>query len=187
MFNFDNENAKYIEVVNHYLGMNHRTESFDLTKTDDLKQAFELAVGAYRDYSHYEGTLGELDEHFDESLEHYDTASWISMGIAPGRADSLAMKCAASLAEAYDNFCKISDKAREYLSVLLKIILTAPDSVQREILGNAFEISPGEINERLDDLYEDLTYIPYQYAIPDSLKDFLELLNKEWSELALQQ
>lgn len=182
---FDSESAKYIEILNYYLGMEHRTESFDLTKTEDLKQALQLAVGAYRDYYHYQCTLGSLVEHFDESLEHYDTVSWISMGIAPEKADSLSMECAASLADAYDNFYDIAGNAEDYLSLLLKIILTAPNAVQYDILGGAYEISPNEIEERLDDLYTSLSYADYHHAIPDNLSTFLEVLKEEWSELAL--
>ena len=182
---YDYDSVKYIEVLNKYLGMEHRTESFNLSKTDDLKQALTLAVGAYRDYFNYESKLYELVEHFDESLEHYDTVTWVNMGHSPKKTDSLAMECAACLSDANDSFRELTERAEEYLSVLLKIILTAPDTVQQEILGGAYCISPQEIEERLQDLFTGVCYSDYHYAIPDNLNAFLETLKEEWSELAL--
>ncbi|MCL2152749.1 MAG: hypothetical protein FWH57_07315 [Oscillospiraceae bacterium] len=182
---YDYDSVKYIEVLNYYLGMDHRTESFDLSKTEDLKQALELAVGAYRDYFHYESTLAEMVEDFDESLEHFDTITWVNMTRAHKKTDSLAVACAASLSTAYNNFVDFSDKARDYLSVLLKIILTAPNATQEEILGDAYNISPKEINNLLEELYDSLSDAEYKYAIPDNLKVFLEVLKEQWADLAL--
>ena len=68
---------------------------------------------------------------------------------------------------------------------MLKIILTAPNAVQYDILCGAYEISPEEIDERLEDLYTSLSYADYHHAIPDNLSTFLEVLKEEWSELAL--
>jgi len=182
---YDYDSVKYIEVLNNYLGTEHRTESFDLSKTGDLKQALELAVGAFRDYFHYEITLDELVEHFDESLEHYDTATWVNMSRSPDKTDSLAVECAARLSDALGGFQELSKRAEEYLSVIMKIILTAPNEVQHEILGGAYCISPKEIEERLEDLFTEVCESEYQYAIPDSLNAFLETLREEWSEFAL--
>jgi hypothetical protein len=181
---YENDNAKYIEILNYYLGMEHRTEPFDLTKTDDLKRALKFAVAAYRDYSHYEHILDSVIELFDESLEHFDTASWVNMSLTPDNVDNLTMECSASLADASYNFCELVERTEENLSIILKVILTASDAVQRDILGNVYSITPDVVDEWICDLFDILDEVEYKYAIDDNLNDFLEVLNTEWKELA---
>ena len=176
----DYDSARHIEILNKYLGMEHRTDSFNLNESSDLKGALEYAVAAYRDYHHYRSTLGGLVESFDESVEYFDTVSWVNMARTPENADDLTIDCASSLSIAYNNFIELSERAEEHLSVILKVTLTAPDEVQREILGNSYDIDPSEIEERLERLFVALSYAEYHREIPDNFKTFLEVLYDEW-------
>jgi len=179
MLDYDSE--RHIEILNKYLGMEHRTDAYNLSDTSDLKSALEYAVAAYRDYYHYRSTLGGLVESFDESVEYFDTASWVNMTRSPENADDLTMDCVSSLSGAYNNFTELSDRAEEQLSVILKVTLTAPDDVQREILGNSYDIAPSEIDEWLECLFVALSYAEYHREIPDNFNTFLEVLNEEWA------
>ena len=177
----DKKSAEAIELLNYFSDMEHRTQPYDLTKIEDLKHALMMAVAAYCDYSHYNGILNELIELYDESLEHYDTATWINMIRASAKTDSLAVKCATSLSKASNNFSELSKRARENLSVILKVVMTAPDAIQLDLLGRVYDISPDDIDERLDDLF--LYHIEtdeYQYVIEDSFTAFLKIMN-EWA------
>jgi len=179
----DNESARRIEILNTYLGMNHRTEPYDLIDTSELKDALKMAVAAYCDYAHYNSTLYRLVEWFDESLEHFDTVTWVNMVDAPGKTDNLAMMCVSSLYNASNNFSELADRAEEKLSTLLKVVMTAPDAVQLELLGQVYDINADEIDSRLEGLfYYHTEATEYQYAIDDSFDVFLNAL-REWSEL----
>jgi hypothetical protein len=181
----DRASEMHIEILNKYLGMNHRTVSYDLTKTSELKSALEYAVAAYKDYSHYSVTLGSLVENFDESVEHFDTASWVRMSRAPDDADDLIMKCVSSLSETFYDFIDLTKRAEKHLSNMMMITLTAPSNVQKEILGASFEIAPADIEGWLKFFLSELYQADYHCSIPDNFKTFLEvvkIVNAEWSE-----
>jgi hypothetical protein len=183
----DWDSAMHIEILNKFLGMEHRMESYDLTKTSELRGALEYAVGAYRDYYHYSSTLGSLIESFDESIEYFDTATWVNMSRVPENTDDLAMDCVSSLSAAYDNFAVLSERAEQHLSLMLKITLTAPTDVQIEILGSSFDIVPSDIDDRLENLYVALSYEDYHRGIPDNFEAFLTVLNSgEWTKPDLE-
>ena len=88
----DEDFAIFVEAMNTKLGTELRSEPFDLTKVEDLNEAIMLAVGAYCDYSHYHDKLCDLDERFDESLEHYETDTWFYIGQSSDKADDLTSK-----------------------------------------------------------------------------------------------
>jgi len=178
----DYDVARHIEILNKYLGMEHRVEDYNLADTSDLKEALEYAVAAYRDYDHYRNTLGSLVENYDESVEHFDTASWVRMTRAPDDADGLVMDCAGSLSKAYHNFIDLADRAERHLALILKITLTAPTATQLEILGKSFDIAPSEIDDWLDGLFMALSYADYHRSIPDNFEEFLAVLDTGWEE-----
>ena len=181
---FSKDQMKIIELMNTHMGTNHRSKPYNLTKAADLVQALTLAVAAYRDYWYYETTLDNIIGDFDESLEHYDPASWFYMGNAPEKADSLAMDCASALSTAISKFGEIADRARNNLELILKVVLTAPTDTQNEVLGCAYNIGAEEIEEKLEDLFEALDDAEYHTPIPDNFDTFLKVLKKEWSEFA---
>ena len=87
------------------------------------------------------------------------------------------------MSEANDNFSELADRAEEKLSTILKVVMTAPDAVQVELLGQVYDIKPDEIDSRLEGLFFYHSEVTeYQYAIEDSFDVFLNAL-REWSEL----
>ena len=178
----DYDSARHIEILNKYLGMEHRIEDYNLAETSDLKDALEYAVAAYRDYYHYKSTLGSMIESFDESIEYFDTVSWVSMTRAPENADDLVMDCVGSLSDAYSNFDDLADQAEKHLSVMLKVVLTAPSAAQLEILGKAFDIAPADIDDWLESLFTALSYADYHRSIPENFNEFLAVLEAGWDD-----
>jgi len=178
----DYDSARQIEILNKYLGMGHRIEDHNLAETSELKDALEYAVAAYRDYHHYMGTLIGLVESFDESVEYFDTVSWVSMTRAPEKVDDLIMDCVGSLSEAANNFADLADRAEKQLALLMKVTLTAPTAAQLEILGKSFDIAPSDIDDWLEGLFVALSYADYHCAIPDNFKEFLAVLEAGWEE-----
>jgi len=179
----DNYDSKrHIKILNKYLGMNHRIERYNLSEASDLKDALEYAVAAYRDYYHYSCTLSEIVENFDESIEYFDTESWVNMTASRKTADSLVMDCVGSLSDTNENFYNLAKKAEMHLSVLLKVVLTAPDAVQVEILGKAFDISPADIDEWLEGLFKALGEAEYHHSIPENYSEFLAVIEAGWED-----
>ena len=178
----DYDTARHIEVLNKFLGMEHRLDGYDLSDTADLKGALEYAVAAYRDYDHYKSMLGGLIESFDESVEYFDTASWVNMTRAPDSSDSLIMDCVSSLMDAHSSFAELADRAEKHLAVMMKVAVTAPTAIQLEILGKSFDISPSEIDGWLDGLFMAMSYADYHRSIPENFNEFLTVLEAGWEE-----
>ena len=191
MFNLSGERVPSMELLEHYLGIeldmneDHVTESFDLTKTDDLKQAFQLSIGAYLDYYNYMCAVSRMNEQFCESVEFYDTVPAVKIGLTPDGQDTLSEACSSYLTYAFDEFSEIADSAEDYLSTIIKIILITPHAVQHEILGNAYNIGSEEIDECLDILFTAFEDAPYHNTIEDNVSAFLDVLKEAWSELVL--
>jgi hypothetical protein len=177
----DRESAEFIEVMNKFLGTNHRTKPYNLTDDDDLKQALKLAVAACRDYKHYADVLSKVVEDFDESMEHFDIVTWANKSRAPEKADALVIQCAESLAVASESFYELSERAEMDLSLLLKVIMTAQDATQIDVLGKVYDIKPDEIDARLGELFEMLYESEYHHSIDDNHAGFLRLINNDWS------
>ena len=142
----------------------------------DLKNALTLSVAAYRDYWHYQNVLWQLDENFDESLEEYDPDTWFFRGTE--KADILAMECVESLQIASTNFGRIKERAKENLELVIKAVLSAPLTVQKSVLGKAYEIKADETDTKLEELFDILDETEYKHAIPDNLDIFLKIMDE---------
>ncbi|MPW26124.1 hypothetical protein GC105_10005 [Alkalibaculum sp. M08DMB] len=132
---FDKENVEKINFLNQALGMSHRTKPIDLNNVDDLKEAFMLSVGEYFDYSEYWGTIVEIDEQFDESIEYYDPATWMNLTTDIEKADDLIVEAISSLADTSNVLKELVNRAETKLKKILEIILNSDDCFQDVILG----------------------------------------------------
>lgn len=177
---FDKENADNIEKINAGLGTRHRSTPYDLTNPDDLSQAFLLTVAACMDYRRYWRSLERICEEFDESVENYDTASWINMGYKPEKADELAMDAAGAVGEAADIFWEIIERSDRNCAMIIKAILSAPTEVQKKVWGKAYSIPVNERDTKIKKLFEGLLESDVHYAIPDNRDEFLRLMDAVW-------
>lgn len=180
---FDRDTADNIEKINAFFGMEHRSTPYDLTNSDDLKQALLLTVAAYADYWHYWMTLENVSENFDESLEYYDTATWINMGLDANKADNLAIETIRSINTAADHFRELNDRAQKNCTVILKAILAAPSATQQEVLGATYDVAPEESDEKIDSLFDAIveTGIPYHYQMEENRDEFLAFMKSKWA------
>ena len=178
---FDKENLRIIKTINAGMGTRHRDKPYDLNNTDDLKQALLLTTAAYRDYWHYWVTLETINENFDESLENYDTATWFNIGNAPGKADELSLKAAAALNKARLAFDELKERAKKNCALIIKAVLSTPPTAQKNVLGRSYEIKPEEIDDRIDELLDELDESPYHYEMPKNRDALLKLMKGKWS------
>ena len=181
MYNtFDEEKRKLIEAMNDRLGTKHRSEPYDKNKPEDLKHALLMAVAAYRDYRHYGHILGEMMEHFDESLEVFNPVSWFKMGVCPEEADGLELDCASSLRESGDMFDVLTDRARGRLVLTLLTILSSPLESQISVFGQAYVFGVEEVEERIERLLDTLDDTDYHYPIHENLDALLMIMRECW-------
>jgi len=179
---FDKENAENIEKINAGLGMRHRSTPYDLTNPDDLAQAFLLTVAACMDYRRYWRKLEGIAEEFDESVEHYDTATWIDMGYAPEKADELAFEAAGTVAETADLFHMLMERGDRNCAAILKVILSASADVQKKVFGTAYAIPANELDAQIEELFEGLDETDVHYEMGKNRDEFLQLMEAKWGK-----
>jgi hypothetical protein len=76
-------------------------------------------------------TLYEVDESFDESLEHYDTAAWINIGLKGSTERKDIDRALNSLSKTTSIFRELMDAAKEKCTAMWNIVLfSSPPSVQ---------------------------------------------------------
>jgi hypothetical protein len=171
---------RHIDILNKHLGMGHRTGDYNLAETSELKAALEYAVAAYMDYHHYMMSLSSLSEKFDESVEYFDTESWVSLTSDLDNVDDLVYGCACSLSAAFNKFCDLAARAQKHLELILKIAVTAPTEAQNEMFGKSFVLDPSDIEGWLEGLFDALYDAEYHHSIPDNFKEFLKIINAGW-------
>jgi hypothetical protein len=176
---FDRETIEAVKAVNAGLGTKHRTKPYDLNNAEDMKQALELAVAAYRDYWHYAQVLGGLGDDFDESLENYDTAAWL--GLKPEQTDLLSDNCADAIETAWRLFDELKNRAREHFAQMLKAVLTS-DHISRKVFGKAYKIEPGEIDGHIEGVIDSLDESEYFHPIPENYKLLLQRADELWGD-----
>jgi hypothetical protein len=173
--------ARFVEIMNAHLGTKHRSVPYNFSNPDDIKQAMVLAIGAYRDYERYCAVLFGLIENFDESVENYETDTWFYSTHDPEKADDLTMQCYDSLKDAIDMFTLAEERAKDNLISGLKMVLSAPQSIQTSVFGIAFDIKSEELSDNIDDLLESFSEVDYCYAIPESFKSFVSHMRYVWA------
>jgi len=179
---FDGENRRVIETLNAGLGTKHRTKPYNLNSPDDLKHALTMAVGAYRDYYHYKRELLGVAEDFDESLEHYDTITWINQGSESDNADIEAEECVDAVEVAISAFDKIESRARVHFVKTLTMILSASPELQRAVLGRPYYISEENMEAEIEKLIETLDESEYHRSIPKNFELLMEIMADEWAK-----
>lgn len=155
-------------------------KKYDLKNEDDLKEAFLLAIGVYRDYWHHSDTLNCLLEDFDESVERYDTATWFNISLSSDKADRLAAEGYESLNATCSVFDRLAARAKTQCTLVMKVVLSAPKTTCEAILGKAYQFSEDTVDERIEELYEGLSNYGYDHNIRETLKDFREVMSDIW-------
>ena len=179
---FDKEDNENIRRFNAFSGMKHRNKPYDLNSAADLTDALLLAVAAYRDYWYYQITLDNLVESYDESLEYYDTASWINLGLAPDKVDDLAYDGVSALDEALRTFESITERAKEKCILIITAILSTPPATQEAVLGRAYKIDPDEMDEKIEALLDALDETEYHYPMEENRDALLALMKVHWAK-----
>jgi hypothetical protein len=171
---FDKKTALLIAKIN-------AREITGQSSPSDLQEALLLTVAAFRDYQHYEITLQNLGEDFDETVEYCDPATWFSwLDSEAGKPDTLTTRCAAGLDIASENFAKLAERAQKNCAAVLKAILSAPPAAQKTVLGRAYKIKAEAADAKIEELLNMLHETEYHQSMPDNLDAFLAFLCEQW-------
>ena len=141
-----------------------------------------LAVGAYCDYTHYHNKLCQLDECFDESLEHYETDTWFYIGQGSDKADDLTSQCYNSLEQTCYLFNLIEQRAKQNMIFYIKYVLSSTSDVQKKIFGCVFDIKLKVFDKKIDKLISSFSNLEYQYIITESFEAFKNHIKSEWKD-----
>ena len=201
--------SKFISMMGAFNKAAGRGKTFDPNSVADLKQAMMIAVMSYRILNRYyssvndriksdrlNSALRELlsnpdcdDEgdanSEDENAEDFGAATWEDVLAALEEIQAFNKAYADNLAKTLTAFEQLAETYSGYLSMLLKVILTSPNDIQRDILGNAYFIGPDIIDDTLKELLVAVDDREPYDSIDDRLKAFIETLNEKWAHLAL--
>jgi hypothetical protein len=177
---FNKENRELIEKMNTLMGTKHRALPYDMNNASDLERALLFATAAYRDYSNYRNILLELAENFDESIEHYDTVTWLSFCLKSNEADDIIAESDEALDHAAGMFEILADRAKKHCAMIIRAVLTAPPETQKTVLGSVYDFKPDEIDEKIKELFMSLSEVDYYHNMQQNRDALLETMKELW-------
>lgn len=175
----EKQNEKLKAKLDRQLKKLYGEGKIDLNVTKDLEHVLKYAVAAFRDFDEYYGILCELEGDFDESLEHFDTQSWYGLFIPEYKCDRLYLECIDALETATMKLDMLTERSKEQLSLIMKVILTSNEAVQEEILGCAANVGPVGIDAWLEEffnMYLETDDYEYDYHIEKNYEAFLKAI-----------
>lgn len=174
---FDRENMQKIEILNAKSGMSHRTKPYDINNIEDIDELLKYKVCSFLDYHEYEMTIADTLEHFDESMEHYDTATWLDFSMGTNKPDKLLQKCYKSLRKAADDFLDLSQRAEIECKEALNMVINCDEKTQTSVLG--FTVKKTEnLTETLENIFEEITDLEYEYNMEKAYENFKIFIQK---------
>lgn len=172
---FDKENSRKIKLLNKVSGLNHRSTPYDVNNVDDLKEMLRIKVCALLDYTEYEKILDDLLEKLDESIEYYDTSTWLSFTMDISEPDRLLTKCYDTTRKASDNFSRLTERTSDECLEALRIVLNSKEEIQKSILG-FYICNTVNVEEKLIDIFDNVYDIRYAYNMDEAYNNFIEFI-----------
>jgi hypothetical protein len=171
------EDRNNIKSLNKILGMQHRSDPYDFKKPKDIIQATELATAEYLDMTYYWMTLSNIDELFDESLEHFNTAGWINIGLKGTTGSKKIDSACSSLEKTAGLFHDLMMESEENCAEMWNVVLFgAADEVRQHFFGENINYPEEVIKTALERTFELSTEIEYGYVIEKSAESFVKAL-----------
>lgn len=170
-----------IELLNSILGTRYRTKPYDLLNTKDLIEAATYLTAEYIDMDYYQGTIGEINADFDESLEVFHPASWANLTFE-GTTNDDEIDEAIHYINCAENSMKIlKDRAEKSCQWIWEIILTSDSQdVKTHFFGQNVTYALKDIQAVFaEDLIEIIEEIDYNGNIEHSALEFARGLLRE--------
>jgi hypothetical protein len=118
--------------------------------------------------------LVAIEEAFDESLEYFEPAAWIKIGLEGCTEDHHIDDARDSLQDATDNFQTLLDICEGKCLVMWKMVLfNSPEEVIKHFFGEAIEIEESIIDEVFEKrIFDILDNINYDGFMENSVESF---------------
>ena len=164
-----------IEKLNEISDLHHRSTPYDFNKSDDLIEMFKMKVCALLDYIEYDDLLGNLLERFDESIEYYDTRTWLSFTTDVEKPDTLLIKCYKSIRKAYDDLNNLVEKTSDEFKKVFKLVFDSNEEMQKAVIG--FEIQSNlNFEKTVDDILDYIYEVKNSKNMEEAYDNFLSFL-----------
>ncbi len=134
-----------------------------------------MKVCALLDYNEYNDLLNDLLDRFDESIEYYDTRTWLSFTMDIEKPDALLIKCYKSIRKASDDLSKLVDKTSDEFKKAFKLVFGSNTELQKAVIG--FEIkSIVNFEKIVDDILDNIYEVKNSNNIEEAYDNFLSFL-----------
>jgi|SRR5690554_6679814 len=176
-FNFNNTDRENIKKLNEIMGTNYRTKPYNIKNSDDLIEMTEMITAEYVDIAHYWSVLVNIDENFDKSLEVFNPAAWVNIGLKGTTYNDIIDEAISSLRNTSNLFSDIMDENEKRCIEIWKFILKNPvEKVHNYFFKKLVDYSDEIIDKTLseDYIFEIFSGINYDGIVENSTKRFSE-------------
>lgn len=170
---YDKKSRERIEMINQALNMKHRSQPYDFTNIEDIKDAFMYTVAEFMDFKNYSSELGELLEKYDESMEYYYPVTWLDSIDDKDKHDRKVQKAYSSLRKACDDMQVLADRSEKEVIKLIRHLLSGNKEFRIDVFGKAYIYDDAKMSEIIDSSYEILN----TYSVEESRDTFIELMD----------
>lgn len=170
---YDKQSRERIEMINQALSMKHRSQPYDFTNIEDIKDAFMYTVAEYMDFKDYSSELGELLEKYDESMEYYYPVTWLDSIDDKDKHDRKILKAYSSLRKAGDDMQVLAERSKNEVIKLIRLLLSGSKEFRIGVFGKAYIYDDVKMSEIIDSSYDILN----TYSVEKSHESFLELMD----------
>ena len=170
----DRENIKQLNIA---FGTRHRYKPYDFKKSKDVVEAATMATAEYLDLFNYWIALNNIDEAFDESLENYNTAAWVKIGLKGATGNRKIDTAQICLQNAESYFLELLNDAEVKCADMWRIVLfDSSDSVKEHFFGKAANYDENNVEQALEEVFKLTEEIEYNGDIETSAKSFAGVL-----------
>ena len=162
-----------------FLGMNHRTKPYDFKNSNDIIEATVMVTAKYLDMTHYWIALNDVEEAFDESLEYFNPAAWINIGLKGTTNRKDFDKAIKSLRSTSDIFRELMDTTEEKCAEMWQIVFfSSPEAVKKHFFTEIDDYNQEKVNQALEIIFENIFKIEYDGNIENSAYNFAKTLKE---------
>lgn len=174
---FDKETSKKIDMLNKISDLNHRSKPYDFNNSDDMKELLRIKVCALLDYCEYSMELNNILERLDESIEYYDTATWLSFTMDVAESDKTLIQCYKSVRKACNDFSRLETKTEKECNNILNFIINSDNKTQRSILGFTID-SDINIERLLEYVFDNIYDVENDYVMEQAFTNFVNFFKE---------
>jgi hypothetical protein len=82
-------------------------------------------------------------------------------------------------------FDRLTERAQNHLTIVIKAILSLPPAKQNLVFGRAYQIERDDMEKKIEEMFAMLDETEYEYPINANLKIFLHLLEEQWADCSV--